>query len=57
MALEALSITALLLLMVLPIGAVRGPVPILVNLVMPTAVLALLISRSGRAAFRKLGAA
>ena|SRR5438132_2468668 len=56
-ALEALSLTASLLLMVLPIGAVRGPVPILVNLVMPTAVLALLISRSGRAAFRKLGAA
>jgi hypothetical protein len=56
-ALEALSLTASLLLMLLPIGAVRGPVPMLVNLVMPTAVLALLISRSGRAAFRKLGAA
>ena len=56
-ALEALSLTASLLLMVLPIGAVRGPVPMLVNLVLPTAVLALLISRSGRAAFRKLGAA
>src|SRR5437660_8440564 len=52
-----LSITALLLLMVLPMGAVRGPVPMLVNLVMPDAVLVLLLSRAGRAAFRKLGAA
>ena len=34
-ALEALSLAASLLLMVLPIGAVRGPVPVLVNLVMP----------------------
>src|SRR6266851_8390508 len=54
-ALEALSLTASLLLMLLPIGAVRGPVPVLVNLVMPAAVLALLISRSGRAAFKKAG--
>ncbi len=52
-ALEALSLTASLLLMLLPIGAVRGPVPVLVNLVMPAAVLILLISRSGRAAFKK----
>ncbi len=52
-ALEALSLTASLLLMLLPIGAVRGPVPVLVNLVIPAAVLALLISRSGRAAFKK----
>src|SRR5438046_6453309 len=52
-ALEALSLAASLLLMVLPIGAVRGPVPVLVNLVMPAAVLWLLWSRSGRAAFRK----
>jgi len=43
--------------MVLPMGAVRGPVPMLVNLVMPDAVLVLLLSRAGRAAFRKLGAA
>jgi len=41
--------------MVLPIGAVRGPVAVLVNLVMPAAVLWLLWSRSGRAAFRKAG--
>jgi len=54
-ALEALSLAASLLLMVLPIGAVRGPVPVLVNLVMPAAVLWLLWSRSGRAAFRKAG--
>jgi hypothetical protein len=49
--LEALSLAASLLLMVLPIGAIRGPVPILVNLVIPATVLALLISRSGRRAF------
>ena len=52
-ALEALSLVASLLLTVLPIGAMRGPVPVLVNLVMPAAVLALLVSRSGRAAFKK----
>jgi hypothetical protein len=51
--LEALSLVASLLLMVLPIGAVRGPVPVLVNLLMPASVLWLLWSRSGRAAFRK----
>jgi hypothetical protein len=54
-ALEATSLVASLLLMVLPIGAMRGPVPVLVNLVMPAAVLALLLSRSGRAAFTKAG--
>jgi hypothetical protein len=53
--LEALSLVASLLLTVLPIGAMRGPVPVLVNLVMPAAVLALLLSRSGRAAFTKAG--
>jgi hypothetical protein len=52
-ALEAVSLVASLLLMVLPIGTMRGPVPVLVNLLMPAAVLALLISRSGRAAFKK----
>ena len=51
--LEALSLVASLLLTVLPIGAMRGPVPVLVNLVMPAAVLALLLSRSGRAPFKK----
>src|SRR5437879_2315143 len=54
-ALEALSLAASLLLMLLPIGAVRGPVPVLVNLVMPASVLWLLCSRSGRAAFRRTG--
>jgi hypothetical protein len=54
-ALEALSLVASLLLMVLPIGAVRGPVPVLVNLAMPASVLWLLLSRSGRAAFRTAG--
>jgi hypothetical protein len=52
-ALEALSLVASLLLMLFPIGAVRGPVPVLVNLLMPASVLWLLWSRSGRAAFRK----
>jgi hypothetical protein len=52
-ALEALSLVASFLLTVLPIGAMRGPVPVLVNLVMPAAVLWLLWSRSGRAAFKK----
>ena len=51
--LEALSLVASLLLMLLPIGAMRGPVPVLVNLVMPASVLWLLWSRSGRAAFKK----
>ena len=54
-ALEALSLMASLLLMVLPIGAIRGPVPLLVNLVMPAALLWLLSSRPGRAAFRTAG--
>jgi hypothetical protein len=50
-ALEALSLATSLLLMLLPIGAIRGPVPVLVNLVMPAAVLAALFSRAGRCAF------
>jgi hypothetical protein len=51
--LEALSLVASLLLTVLPLGAMRGPVPVLVNLVMPAAVLVLLMARSGRAAFAR----
>jgi hypothetical protein len=51
-ALEALSLAGSVLMMALPIGAIRGPVPVLVNLVLPAAVLWLLWSRSGRAAFR-----
>jgi hypothetical protein len=54
-ALEGLSLAASLMLMVLPIGAVRGPVPVLVNLAMPASVLWLLLSRSGRTAFRTAG--
>ena len=43
-ALESMSLLASLLLMVIPIGAVRGPVPVLVNLVLPAIVLWLLWS-------------
>lgn len=50
-ALEGFSLAASLLLMLLPIGAMRGPVPVLVNLVMPAAVLAALVSRAGCRAF------
>lgn len=49
--LEAVSLVASLLLALLPIGAVRGPVPVLVNLVLPAAVLGALLSRAGRRAF------
>jgi hypothetical protein len=52
-ALELLSLAASLLLMLLPIGAMRGPVPVLVNLVLPAAVLIALVSRSGRRAFAR----
>jgi hypothetical protein len=54
-ALEAFSLVASLLLTLLPIGAMRGPVPVLVNLVLPAAVLWLLWSRSGRRAFARPG--
>jgi hypothetical protein len=50
-ALEALCLASSVLLMLLPIGAVRGPVPVLVNLLMPAAVLGALLSRAGRRAF------
>ncbi|HEY4844378.1 MAG TPA: hypothetical protein VII89_01665 [Candidatus Dormibacteraeota bacterium] len=50
-AIEALSLATSLLLMLLPIGAIRGPVPVLVNLAMPAAVLGALLSRAGRRAF------
>lgn len=43
--LEAASLVASLLLMVIPIGAMRGPVPAAVNLVLPAAVLWLLLAR------------
>lgn len=41
-AIESMSLLASALLMLLPIGAVRGPVPLLVNIVLPLAVLVLL---------------
>jgi hypothetical protein len=40
--LEVLSLAMTALLSFLPIGTIRGPVPMLVNLVIPTAVLVLL---------------
>jgi hypothetical protein len=46
-ALEVVSLALTSLLALLPIGAVRGPVPVLVNLVIPLAVLILLAARSG----------
>src|ERR1700738_3239153 len=43
--LETASLVTSLLLMVIPIGAMRGPVPAAVNLVLPAAVLWLLLTR------------
>jgi hypothetical protein len=40
--LEVLSLAITALLSLLPIGAIRGPVPVLVNLVIPVAVVVLL---------------
>jgi hypothetical protein len=40
--LEVLSLAMTALLSLLPIGTIRGPVPLLVNLVIPTAVVVLL---------------
>lgn len=50
--LEVLGLMANLLLMVLPIGAIRGPVPFLTNLLLPAAIVALLMTRSSRLEFR-----
>jgi hypothetical protein len=47
--LEVLSLAITALLSMLPIGTIRGPVPLLVNLVIPTAVLILLASDAGHA--------
>jgi hypothetical protein len=49
--LEVLSVVGSLLLILLPIGAMRGPAPLLSNLVLPAAVWILLRSRSSRRAF------
>lgn len=45
--LESLCVLGSLLLFVLPLGANRGPVSVLVNLVLPLAVIALLAKRIG----------
>ena len=45
--LEVLSLMMTLVLALLPIGAMRGPVPLLVNVALPTSVLVLLASASG----------
>jgi hypothetical protein len=42
LSLEVLSLAMTALLSLLPIGTIRGPVPLLVNLVIPTAVVVLL---------------
>jgi hypothetical protein len=47
--LEPLSLLGSLLLALLPVGAVRGPVPLLTNLVLPAAIILLLVWRSRRA--------
>ena len=47
-ALESMSLLMSLLLVLLPIGTVRGPVPLLVNLVMPALVIWLLWARRRR---------
>jgi len=55
--LEVLSLTITVLLTLLPIGTIRGPVPVLVNLVIPWAVLVLLASGSRRSAGPRPGPA
>jgi len=47
--LEILSLTMTALLSLLPIGTMRGPVPLLVNLVIPTAVVVLLAAEKSDA--------
>ena len=54
---EVLSLTVTALLALLPIGTIRGPVPVLVNLVIPWAVLVLLASGSSRSADPRPGPA
>ncbi len=49
--LEVLCVVGSLLLALLPLDALRGPVPQLTNLVLPGAIAALLLMRSGREAF------
>ena len=47
--LEILSLAMTALLSLLPIGTIRGPVPLLVNLVIPTAVVVLLAAEKSDA--------
>ena len=54
---EVLSLMITVLLALLPIGTIRGPVPVLVNLVIPWAVLVLLASGSSRSAGPRPGPA
>jgi len=54
---EVVSLTITVLLTLLPIGTIRGPVPVLVNLVIPWAVLVLLASGSSRSADPRPGPA
>jgi len=54
---EVLSLTVTVLLTLLPIGTIRGPVPLLANLVIPWAVLVLLASGSSRSADPRPGPA
>ena len=54
---EVLSLTVTALLAQLPVGTIRGPVPVLVNLVIPWAVLVLLASGSSRSAGPRPGPA
>jgi len=51
---EVLTVIGNLLLMLLPIGTLRGPVPLLTNLIMPFAIFLLLRSRSCRGEFRSV---
>lgn len=48
--LEGFSVVASTLLLLLPIGAMRGPVPVMANLLLPLAVILLLRRRAARPA-------
>lgn len=50
---EGLVLLGSLLLLVLPLGSMLGPVPLLTNLLLPASLLAILLSRSTRTAFRQ----
>jgi hypothetical protein len=52
--LESISLLPTVVLMLLPIGAIRGPVPGLVNLALPVGVILLLVCRRGRQAFSQV---